>query len=208
MIDFYTWITPNGLKVAIALEEMGLAYNCHTIDIEKGEQFSPAFLKINPAAKIPAIVDHNNGTVLTESSAILLYLAEKTGLFYPASGPQRLQVMEWLMWQSASLGPTLGYAHYFLTYHPDKAPFASERFHADVQRLYQTLEQRLHGRDFIAGAYSIADMAVWPWVSRFQRHHIVLEEFPNVQRWYRQIAQRPAVRRGYQVPHHTGPIPG
>lgn len=208
MIDFYTWITPNGLKVAIALEELGLAYRAHAIDIEKGEQFSEDYRRINPAAKIPAIIDHDCGTTLTESSAILLYLAEKTGLLLPASPAARLDVLEWLMWQSASFGPTLGYAHHFLTYHRGAAPFAEDRFAADTRRLYETLERRLEGREHVAGdAYSIADIALWPWVSRFSRHRTDLADFPAIRRWYGQIASRPAVIRGYRVPHVTGEIP-
>lgn len=207
MIDFYTWITPNGFKVAIALEELGLAYRVHAIDIEKGEQFAPDYISINPASKIPAIIDHDTGIVLTESSAILLYLAEKTGHLLPASASDRQEVLEWLMWQSASFGPTLGYAHYFLTYHRGSAPFAEERFFADTRRLYATLETRLRGRDHIAGVYSIADIAIWPWVSRFARHHVDLADFPEVRRWYEAISERAGVIRGYKLPFETGEIP-
>lgn len=208
MIDFYTWITPNGLKVSIALEEFGLPYRAHAVDIEKGEQFLPDYVQINPGSKIPAIVDHDNGTVLTESSAILLYLAEKTGRLIPQSARGRLETIEWLLWQSANFGPTLGYAHYFLTYHAGSAPFAEERFATDVRRLYETLDNRLKEREYVAGDYSIADVAIWPWVSRFIRHKIDLPEFANVHRWYLQIASRSAVQRGYAVPHETSRIPG
>lgn len=208
MIDLYTWITPNGLKISIALEELGLAYRTHAIDIEKGEQFSPDYLKISPGAKIPAIVDHDNGTVLTESNAILFYLAEKTGRLLPTDPVLRLSAIEWLMWQSSNFGPTLGYAHYFLTYHAGCAPFAEDRFSADTRRLYTTLNERLADRGFVAGDYSIADIALWPWVSRFVRHNIELSEFPEVQRWYRNIAENEGVRRGYKVPLATSDIPG
>jgi len=208
MIDLYTWITPNGLKISIALEELGLPYCVHAIDIEKGKQFSPDYLRINPGAKIPAIVDHDNGTVLTESNAILLYLAEKTGRLLPRDDTLRLSVIEWLMWQSSNFGPTLGYAHYFLTYNAGSAPFAEDRFALDTRRLYATLNDRLAGFDYVAGSYSIADIALWPWVSRFARHKIELSEFPHVLQWYRNIAENEGVRRGYKVPFFTTDIPG
>ncbi|MDS7595609.1 glutathione S-transferase N-terminal domain-containing protein [Agrobacterium tumefaciens] len=208
MIDLYTWITPNGLKISIALEELGLPYRAHAIDIEKGEQFLPDYLKINPGGKIPAIVDNENGTVLTESNAILLYLADKAGKLLPTDATGRLSVMEWLMWQASNFGPTLGYAHYFLTYHAGSAPFAEDRFTRDTRRLYATLNKHLENREFVADNYSIADIALWPWVSRFVRHRIELEEFPNVQRWYRKLAEKDGVRRGYRIPFAVSDIPG
>ncbi|EUC00231.1 Glutathione S-transferase domain-containing protein [Rhizobium sp. CF080] len=207
MIDFYTWITPNGLKISIALEEFGLDYHTHTVDITKGDQFSPDYVKINPGSKIPAIVDHETGITLTESGAILIYLAEKTGRFMPASGPARLQVIEWLMWQMGGFGPTLGHAHYFLTYNAGEAPFAETLFARETRRLYETLDARLQGRNYLVDDYSIADMAVWPWVSRFQRHKVDLNDFQNVRRWYLGLAARPQVKRGYEVPHFTTTIP-
>jgi GST-like protein len=207
MIDFYTWITPNGLKISIALEEFGLDYHTHTIDITKGDQFSADYVKINPGSKIPTIVDHETGITLSESGAILIYLAEKTGRFMPASGAARLQVIEWLMWQMGGFGPTLGHAHYFLTYHAGEAPFAEALFARETRRLYETLDARLQGRDYLVDDYSIADMAVWPWVSRFQRHKIDLADFQNVRRWYLDLAARPQVQRGYKVPHFTTAIP-
>ena len=182
MIDLYTWITPNGLKISIALEELGLPYVSHAIDIEKGEQFSAEYSRINPGSKIPAIVDQDNGTVLTESNAILIYLAEKAGRLMPVSAAARLTVTEWLMWQAANFGPALGYAHYFLTYNTGKAPFAETRFASDTERLYRTLNDRLAERGFVAGDFSIADIAIWPWVSRFARHKIDLADFPSVNR--------------------------
>ncbi|EMS99406.1 putative glutathione transferase [Agrobacterium tumefaciens str. Cherry 2E-2-2] len=208
MIDLYTWITPNGLKISIALEELGLPYRSHAIDIEKGEQFSADYIRINPASKIPAIVDTDNGTVLTESNAILLYLAEEARRLLPASAAERLTVTEWLMWQAANFGPTLGYAHYFLTYNAGEAPFAETRFAADVERLYRTLNDRLTGWEYVAGDFSIADIAIWPWVSRFARHKINLDDFPAVQRWYRQLGQRESFKRGYRVPFATSDVPG
>nr|WP_295982085.1 glutathione S-transferase N-terminal domain-containing protein [uncultured Agrobacterium sp.] len=208
MIDLYTWITPNGLKISVALEELGLPYRSHAIDIEKGEQFAAGYIRINPGSKIPAIIDNDNGTVLTESNAILLYLAEKAGRLLPASCAERLTVTEWLMWQAANFGPTLGYAHYFLTYHAGEAPFAETRFAADVERLYRTLNDRLTGLEYVAGDFSIADIAIWPWVSRFARHKINLDDFPAVQRWYRQLGQRESFKRGYRVPFATSDVPG
>lgn len=207
MIDFYTWITPNGLKISIALEEFGLDYHAHPIDITKGVQFSPAFRGINPGSRIPAIVDHDTGVTLAESGAILMYLAEKSDRLMPATGPARLQVIEWLMWQMSGFGPTLGHAHYFLTYNAGEAPFAEALFAKETRRLYETLEARLTRREHIVGDYSIADIAVWPWVSRFDRHKIDLNDFPEVRRWYLAIAARPQVQRGYEVPHFTGAIP-
>lgn len=208
MIDLYTWITPNGLKISIALEELGLPYASNAIDIEKGEQFSAEYRRINPGSKIPATIDRDNGTVLTESNAILIYLAEKAGRLLPASSAERLIVTEWLMWQAANFGPTLGYAHYFLTYHSGEAPFAETRFAADVERLYRTLNNRLTDREYVAGDFSIADIAIWPWVSRFARHKINLDDFPSVQRWYRRLGERETFQRGYRVPFSTADIPG
>lgn len=207
MIDLYTWITPNGLKVAIALEEFGVPYRIHTIDITRGEQFAASYLDINPGGKIPAIIDNETGIKLTESSAILLYLAEKTGTYLPHKGVLRVQTLEWLMWQTGGLGPTLGHAHHFLTYHEGEAPFAEDLFRNDTRRLYGTLDARLADRPYLAGNYSIADMAAWPWVSRFTRHKIDLNDYPHVKRWYLHIAEREAVQRGYRVPHFTGEIP-
>ncbi|MGU3576526.1 glutathione S-transferase family protein [Brucellaceae bacterium C25G] len=207
MIDLYTWITPNGLKASIALEEFGLSYRAHAIDLTKQQQFSEAYLKINPGAKIPAIVDHNTGLVLAESGAILTYLAEKTGRFLPASGNARYEVLEWVFWQVGGFGPTLGHAHHFLTYHPDLSPPASHLFAVETARLYTKLEQQLQNHRYLAGDYSIADMSVWPWVSRFVRHKISLDDYPAVKRWYMDIAVRDAVQRGYKVPIFAGEVP-
>lgn len=207
MIDLYTWITPNGLKTSIALEEFGLPYRVHDIDITKQQQFSDAYKQINPGSKIPAIVDHETGLTLVESGAILLYLAEKTGRFLPSHGQERYEVLEWVFWQVGGFGPTLGHAHYFLTYHPDAAPAASVLFGDETKRLYEKLEQRLRAQSYLAGDYSIADMSVWPWVSRFERHKIDLKDYPAVKRWYLEIAQREAVQRGYKIPLNTGEIP-
>ena len=207
MIDFYTWTTPNGRKISIALEELGLPYNVIPIDIGEDEQFAPEFLKIAPNNKIPAIVDHDNGLSLMESGAILLYLAEKTGKLLPKELARRYRVIEWLMWQMGGPGPFLGQVHHFVKYNPGKAPYAEERFLKEARRLYGVLDRRLEGREFVADDYSIADIAIWPWISRFEWQTMNLNEFPNVKRWYVTIAKRPAVQRGYHVPKRVTEIP-
>jgi GSH-dependent disulfide-bond oxidoreductase len=207
MIDLYTWTTPNGRKVSIALEEMGLPYTVHSVDIGKDEQFKPEFLKIAPNNRIPAIVDRDNNIALMESGAILIYLADKTGKFLPKDGEQRYRTIEWLMWQMGGIGPMLGQAHHFLKYNVGKAPYAEERYGKEAQRLYGVLDRRLEGREFITDAYSIADMATWPWISRFEWQRIDMSKFPNVKRWYTAIAKRPAVQKGYKVPKDVGEIP-
>ncbi|MGQ7792684.1 glutathione S-transferase family protein [Faunimonas sp. B44] len=207
MIDLYTWTTPNGRKVSIALEEMGLPYEAHAVNIGEDEQFRPEFLAISPNNKIPAIVDRDNGRSVMESGAILLYLAEKTGRFMPTDPDRRWQVMEWLMWQMGGFGPMLGQAHHFLHYNKGKAPYAEERYGKEARRLYKVLDQRLAGRRFVVDEYSIADMAIWPWAARFEWQEVDLAEFPNVRDWYLRIAERPAVQKGYHVPKHTGDIP-
>jgi len=206
MIDLYTWTTPNGRKVSIALEEMGLPYTVHSVDIGKDEQFKPEFLKIAPNNRIPAIVDRDNNIALMESGAILIYLADKTGKFLPKDGEQRYRTIEWLMWQMGGIGPMLGQAHHFLKYNVGKAPYAEERYGKEAQRLYGVLDRRLEGREFLVDTYSIADMATWPWISRFEWQRIDLSKFPNVKRWYTAIAKRPAVQKGYKVPKDVGEI--
>jgi len=207
MIDLYTWTTPNGRKVSIALEEFGLPYTVHPIDIGKDEQFKPDFLKISPNNRIPAIIDRDNNMSLFESGAILIYLGDKTGKLLPKDGEARYRVIEWLMWQMGGVGPMIGQAHHFLRQNPGKAPYAEERYHKEALRLYGVLDRRLEGRDFMAGDYSIADIATWPWISRFEWHKVDLNQFPNVKRWYVSIAKRPAVQKGYQVPKDAGPVP-
>jgi GST-like protein len=207
MIDLYTWTTPNGRKVSIALEEFGLPYTVHPINIGKDEQFAPDFLKISPNNRIPAIIDRDNGMSLFESGAILIYLGDKTGKLLPKEGEQRYRVIEWLMWQMGGIGPMIGQAHHFLRQNPGKAPYAEERYHKEALRLYGVLDRRLEGRDFMAGDYSIADIATWPWIARFEWHKVDLNQFPNVKRWYVSIAKRPAVQKGYQVPKDAGPVP-
>jgi GST-like protein len=207
MIDLYTWSTPNGRKVSIMLEECGLEYAAHPIDISKGEQFAPEFLKISPNNRIPAIVDREANRHLFESAAILMYLAEKTGRFWPADTDRHWQTVEWLMWQMGGVGPMFGQVHHFVKYNKGKAPYAEERYLKEAKRLYSVLNQRLSDNEYMAGEYSIADMATWPWVSRFEWQTIDLNEYPNVVRWYKAIAARPAVQKGYHVPIKQPGIP-
>lgn len=207
MIDFYTWITPNGLKISILLEELGLPYAVHVIDITKGEQDTAAFRAVSQSGKIPAIVDHDAGLTLMESGAIMVHLADRAGRLLPKDGAARLVVLEWLMWQVGNFGPTLGHAHHFLSYNAGRAPYAEEIFRRETGRLYAALEARLDGRRYVAGDYSIADIAIWPWVSRYERHRIDLAAFPNVLRWYLELADRIPVQRGYRVPFFTGEVP-
>lgn len=207
MIDLYTWTTPNGRKVSIALEELGLPYASHAIDITKDEQFAPDFLKISPNNRIPAIIDRDNGVSLFESGAILIYLGDKTGKLLPKDGEKRYRVIEWLMWQMGGVGPMIGQAHHFLRQNPGKAPYAEERYHKEASRLYGVLDRRLAGRDFVADDYSIADIAIWPWIARFEWHKVDINQFANVKRWYVSIAGRPAVQKGYQIPKDAGAVP-
>jgi GST-like protein len=207
MIDLYTWTTPNGRKVSILLEELGVDYTAHAINIGKDEQFAPDFLKISPNNKIPAIVDRDTGTSVMESGAIMFYLADKNGKFLPSDAAGRAEVMEWLMWQMGGLGPMAGQAHHFLHFNRGKAPYAEERYAAEVKRLYSVLNTRLEGRDYICGEYSIADMACWPWVSRYEWQGVDLADFPNLRAWYQRLLARPAVQKGYHVPKQMGEIP-
>jgi GST-like protein len=210
MIDLYTWTTPNGRKVSILLEELGIPYETHAIDIGTGAQHEPEFLKISPNNRIPAIVDRDTGMMLMESGAIMLYLGQKHGRFI-CEGDEYWRMMEWLMWQMGGLGPMLGQVHHFVKYNKGTSEYAEERYSKEGQRLYRVLNTRLEGRDFIAGAgrgeYSIADMACWPWISRFEWQEIDLNAYPNVRDWYVRIAERPAVRKGYQVPKFVSDIP-
>ena len=207
MIDLYTWTTPNGRKASIMLEETGLPYKVHAVDISKDEQFAPEFLKVAPNNRIPAIVDHDNKIALMESGAILIYLADKTGKLLAKEGERRYRAIEWLMWQMGGPGPMLGQVHHFVKYNPGKAPYAEERYLKEAHRLYKVLNTRLEGREFVADEYSIADIAIWPWISRFEWQTIDLKHYPNVKRWYETIAKRPAVQKGYKVPKDMGPIP-
>jgi GST-like protein len=205
MIDLYTWGTPNGRKVSIMLEETGLPYEVHPVNIGNNDQFDEAFLKISPNNKIPAIVDHNNGTTMMESGSILVYLAEKTGQLMPDA--DRWQILEWLMFQMGGFGPMLGQAHHFLHFNSGASEYAAKRYKVEAQRLYSVLDDRLEDREYVAGDYSIADIALWPWVSRFEWQQIDMDDFEHVKRWYNEIAVRPAVQRGYHVPSKVNDIP-
>lgn len=207
MIDFYTWTTPNGRKVSILLEELDLDYNVHSINIGKGDQNTPEFLKISPNNKIPAIVDHDAGISLMESGAILVYLAEKHKQFFPTNTTERATVMEWLMWQMGGLGPMLGQVHHFLHFNAGNSDYAEARFQNEAARLYRVLDKRLDGRNYICDDYSIADMACWPWVSRYEWQQINLAEYPNVRAWYKRLLARDAVQKGYHVPKKMNEIP-
>ena len=201
MIDLYTFGTPNGKKASICLEEMGLEYKVHPINIMNDEQFDPAFLKISPNNKIPAIHDQDTNTSLMESGAILLYLAKKTGKFVPDDTAEYWQMMQWLMWQMGGFGPMLGQAHHFLRFNQGVSDYAEKRYGDEAKRLYSVLETQLDGRDFVAGEYSIADMAIFPWAARFSWQNIDLHQYPNVLAWYKRIAARDAVQKGYGVPN-------
>lgn len=199
MIDLYTWTTPNGRKVSIALEEMGVPYEVHAVDINNGEQFRPEFLAISPNNRIPAIVERDTGFQLMESGAILMWLAEREGKFMPEAS--RWQVIEWLMWQMGGVGPMLGQLHHFRKLPEErKVPYGETRYRKEADRLYGVLDKRLAERDYVAGDYSIADMAIFPWIARYQVQGIDLADHPNVLAWYRRIAARPAVQRGYAQP--------
>ena len=207
MIDFYTWTTPNGRKVSILLEELGADYKAHAIDIGTGEQHAPAFLAISPNNKIPAIYDHDTGMSIMESAAIMIYLAEKHDKFLPGSGRARADVLQWLMWQMGGLGPMLGQVHQFVHYNKGVSAYAEERFTKEAKRLYGVLDTQLRDNEFIAGDYSIADMACWPWISRYEWQEMDLSKYPHIQRWYKQLLAREAVQKGYHVPKRMPAIP-
>lgn len=203
MIELYYWTTPNGHKITIFLEEAGLPYVLKPVDIGRGEQFAPEFLNISPNNRIPAIVDTepaDGGGPLSvfESGAILQYLAEKTGRFLPSDLRGRVEVMQWLFWQMGGLGPMAGQNHHFSQYAAEKIPYAIERYVKETERLYGVLDDRLEGRAFIAGDYSIADMACYPWIVPYENQGQRLEDFPNVGRWFAEMRERPAVVRAYE----------
>jgi len=209
MIDLYYWTTPNGHKLTIFLEETGLPYNIKPINIGKGQQFDPAFLKISPNNKIPAIVDHepaDGGAPLSlfESGAILHYLAEKTGRFLAADFRARWETFKWLHWQMGNLGPMAGQNHHFVHYAPEKLPYAIDRYVNETNRLYAVLNKRLADREYIAGDYSIADIASFPWVIP-KRQSQNIDEFPHLKRWKETIAARPAVQRAYEIAKRLNP---
>ena len=204
MIDLYTWPTPNGHKIHIMLEETGLPYKVHAIDIGKGDQFDPAFLKISPNNKMPAMVDPDGPDgrpiSLFESGAMLIYLAEKTGQFLPSEPRARYTTLQWLMWQMGGIGPFLGQAHHFLQYAPEDIPYAKQRYANEAKRLYGVADKRLGESRFLAGdEMTIADIACWPWMRRPERQGVEPGDYPSFQRWFDEIAVRPAVQRGVEV---------
>ncbi len=204
MIDLYTWSTPNGRKVSIMLEELELPYAVHAINIGKGDQFKPDFVAVSPNSKIPAILDSEGPEgkpyALFESGAILLYLAEKTRRFLPTPTTGRFDTIQWLMFQMGGVGPMFGQTHHFLRAAPEPVPYAIARYSKETRRLYAVLDRRLAGRHWLAEDYSVADIATYPWVARFDWHKVDLADFPNVKRWFDTIGARPAVQRGMKVP--------
>jgi GSH-dependent disulfide-bond oxidoreductase len=210
MIDLYYWTTPNGHKIPIFLEEAELPYTIHPINIAKGDQFSAEFLKISPNNRIPAIVDQSPAdgdepVAIFESGAILQYLAEKTGKFLPTEIHRRMEVIQWLFWQVGGLGPMLGQNHHFVQYAPEKIPYAISRYVKETERLYGVLDKRLADREFIAGEYSIADMAAYPWIVPHESQQMNLNHFTNVKRWFEAIKARPAVQRAYAKAKEVNP---
>jgi len=204
-IDLYTWTTPNGRKVSILLEELGVPYKTHAIDISKNDQFTPEFVAINPNSKIPAIVDNDgpDGKPFSvfESGAILIYLAEKYGKFLPKDARGRSVTLQWLMFQMGGFGPMLGQAHHFMKFAPVKVEYGIERYGKEAKRLYGVLDKHLASNTYLAGdEYTIADMATYPWAARHEYHQVDLAAFPNVKRWYDAIGARPAVKKGMAVP--------
>ncbi len=202
-ISLYYWPTPNGWKISIFLEEAELPYNVHPIDISAGDQFKPDFLKISPNNKMPAIVDpegpDGEPIEVFESGAILLYLAEKTEQFIPSNDRGRLTVIQWLMFQMGGVGPMLGQAHHFRQYAPEKISYAVDRYTKEANRLYSVLDKRLAEVSYVAGEYSIADMAIFPWIVPYEKQGQDLKDYPNLQKWFQTIQERPAVQRGLAV---------
>nr|WP_298967493.1 glutathione binding-like protein [uncultured Halomonas sp.] len=214
MIDLYYWTTPNGHKISIMLEEAKLAYRVKPINIGRGEQFDPEFLTIAPNNRIPAIVDHvpkDGGQPLSmfESGAILEYLADKSGLFLPAAGRERYIVLQWLHWQMGGLGPMAGQNHHFCHYAPQKIEYAIERYVRETNRLYSVLDQRLAQHTYVGGDdYSIADMAIYPWIVPWEKQGQTIDEFPDLERWFEMVKARPAVRRAYALVEEVNPQAG
>jgi GST-like protein len=203
MIEFYAWPTPNGFKISIMLEEVGLPYGVRPVNIGKGDQFEPEFLRISPNNKMPAIVDPDGpggrSISVFESGAILIYLADKTGQLLPREGAERYAVLEWLMFQMGGIGPMLGQAHHFRSYAPEPIQYAIDRYTNEAKRLYGVLDRRLAEREFVSGDYSIADIAIMPWLRYPERQGVEIEDYPNVRRWRDAIAERPAVQRGLKL---------
>ncbi|MBP0021577.1 MAG: glutathione S-transferase N-terminal domain-containing protein [Cyanobacteria bacterium SBLK] len=199
MIDLYAYITPNGRKPAIMLEEVELPYTVKKVDISKGEQFSPEFVAINPNSKIPAIIDLDTNITVFESGAILIYLAEKTGKFLPSDTAGRMQVIEWLMFQMASVGPMFGQLGHFRRYAKEQIPYAIARYEKETLRLFEVLNSQLEKHEFIAEDYSIADMATYPWVAAYEYLGVTLDEHPHLKRWMETLQNRPAVQKGMAI---------
>jgi GST-like protein len=200
MIDLYTFTTPNGRKASVMLEEVELTYNVHTIDITKNDQFTPEYVAINPNSKIPAIVDKDTDTTVFESGAILMYLADKTGKLLPTEQKARYQVIEWLMLQMGSIGPMFGQLNHFKKYAPEKIPYAIQRYEKETLRLYGVLDKQLADKEYICGEYSIADIAIFPWVTIYELQGLTLDNHSNLKRWHDTVSNRPAVQRGMKVP--------
>jgi GST-like protein len=204
LIDLYTWSTPNGRKVSIMLEETGLPYRVHPVNIGAGEQHTPEFLAINPNNRIPAIIDQDGPEgrpfKLFESGAILLYLSWKTGKFLPVRAIDQFEVIQWLMFQMGGVGPMFGQVHHFVRAAPEPVPYAIARYGAETRRLYGVLNGHLQGREYLGSEYSVADMATYPWVARHEWHKVDLSDFPAVKRWFDRLGARPAVQRGMLVP--------
>ncbi|WP_072619812.1 glutathione S-transferase family protein [Spirulina major] len=196
MIDLYTAATPNGRKPAIALEEMGLPYTVHTIDLSQKEQFSPEFVALNPNSKIPVITDRDTGLTIFESGAILIYLAEKTGMLWPSDRAQRMDALQWLMFQMGSVGPMLGQLGHFRHSAPEPVPYGITRYEAETLRLFGVLDRQLSHRDYVAGAYSIADIALYPWIALYNHLQVSIEAYPHLTRWVNTLTARPAVQAG------------
>ena len=208
MIDLFTWFTPNGRKVSIMLEEIEMEYEVHSINISKGEQKEPEFLKIAPNNKIPVIVDRDNGLSLMESGAILQYLARKSGQLMPANDTDYWKMQEWLMFQMASVGPMFGQVHTFVRYGESKNVEASERYLKECHRLFGVMDNHLSDKDYFLGTnYSIVDIAVFPWIGRHDWQTVNLNDYPNVAKWYVNLAERPAVKRGWNVPENDQVMP-
>ena len=205
-IELYTWATPNGRKASIMLEELGLPYNLHAVDISKGEQHQPEFLAISPNNRIPGIIDPDGPggepLALFESGAILIYLAEKTASdLLPKEGRDRAITLQWLMWQMGGVGPMFGQAHHFMFQPKEDVPYGKKRYHDETKRLYKVMNQRLENAVYLAGdIYTVADIATYPWVARFPRHQVDLNDYPGVKRWFDEISKRPAVEKGMAVP--------
>jgi GST-like protein len=208
MIDLYTWFTPNGRKISIMLEEIGMDYEVHPVNIGKGEQHEPEFLKISPNNKIPAIVDRDNGMALMETGAILMYLGKKSGKLFPTDEKNYWDMMQWLMFQKASVGPMFGQVHTFVKYGEGKNVEASERYLNECKRLYGVMDRHLADKDyFVAGELTIVDVAIFPWVGRHDWQTVDLNEFPNVCKWYVNLANRPSFQAGWKVPENDQPLP-